>query len=56
METSAKTGFNSEELFIEEAKLLFKDYNQYKKGKKKEPQKEKVKLDNGTDKEKKKCC
>ena len=56
METSAKTGFNSEELFIEAAKLLFKDYNQYKKGKKKEPQKEKVKLDNGTDKEKKKCC
>ena len=56
METSAKTGFNSEELFIQAAKLLFKDYNQNKKGKKKEPQKEKVKLEKEQDKEKKKCC
>ena len=30
METSAKTGFNARELFVEAAKLLFKDYNQYK--------------------------
>ena len=26
METSAKTGYNTEELFVEAAKLLYKDY------------------------------
>ena len=30
METSAKTGFNSRELFAEAAKLLFNDYSKYK--------------------------
>ena len=30
METSAKTGMNANELFIEAAKLLFKDYSEYK--------------------------
>mgnify|MGYP002524618866 CR=1 FL=1 len=44
METSAKTGFNAEELFIEASKLLIKDYNQLKKNKKKDAEKEKVKL------------
>ena len=27
METSAKTGYNAQELFIEAAKILYKDYN-----------------------------
>ena len=31
METSAKTGFNAREIFIEAARVLFKEYNQYKK-------------------------
>ena len=31
METSAKTGFNAREIFVEAARVLFKEYNQYKK-------------------------
>ena len=31
METSAKTGFNAREIFIEAAKTLFDEYNKYKK-------------------------
>ena len=31
METSAKTGFNARKIFIEAARVLFKEYNQYKK-------------------------
>ena len=31
METSAKTGINAREIFIEAARVLYKDYNQYKK-------------------------
>lgn len=31
METSAKTGFNAKEIFIEAARVLYKEYNQYKK-------------------------
>ena len=34
METSAKTGFNTQELFVKAAKVLFEDYNEYKKNKK----------------------
>ena len=34
METSAKTGFNTQELFIKAAKVLYEDYNEYKKNKK----------------------
>ena len=30
METSAKTGFNAQKLFIEAAKLLYSDYKEYK--------------------------
>ena len=35
METSAKTGMNAQELFIEAAKILYEDYNEYKSEKKK---------------------
>ena len=31
METSAKTGFNAKEIFIEAAKVLYNEYNKYKK-------------------------
>ena len=55
METSAKTGMNSEELFAEAAMLLFNDYNKYKviqsklKG-------EQIKLEKSKEKKKKGCC
>ncbi len=55
METSAKSGLNTEELFIQAAKLLFRDYNKYKKNKKKmgeKLQKEEVNVNP----KKKKCC
>ena len=53
METSAKTGMNSEELFIEAAKILFNDYNKYLAEKKKSNGKL---LNNDTNKSKKKSC
>ena len=31
METSAKTGFNAQELFVEAAKILYYEYNKRKK-------------------------
>ena len=31
METSAKTGVNAKEIFVEAAKTLYNEYNQYKK-------------------------
>ena len=31
LESSAKTGFNAKEIFIEAAKLLYKDYQLYSK-------------------------
>ena len=53
METSAKTGLNSQELFVEAAKLLYSDYNTYLAEKKKS----KVKtLNNDNNKPKKKQC
>ena len=56
METSAKTGFNTQELFIQAAKVLYEDYNLYKK-KQKKPN-EKVKLEKNVIKQEKKggCC
>jgi len=55
-ETSAKTGFNTQELFIEAAKLLYKDYIKYKKRPKKVG--DKLKNDDKSNKEtgKKGCC
>ena len=56
METSAKTGFNTQELFVEAAKILYDDYMKYKK-KQKKPN-EKVKLEKNVIKQEKKgvCC
>ena len=33
MEISAKTGFNTQELFVKAAKVLYDDFNEYKKSK-----------------------
>ena len=35
METSAKTGFNTQELFVQAAKVLYDDYMKYKQKNKK---------------------
>ena len=35
METSAKTGFNTQELFVQAAKVLYEDYMKYKQKNKK---------------------
>ena len=32
METSAKTGFNAQELFVEAGKVLYEEYIKFKKG------------------------
>ena len=55
METSAKTGFNTTELFVEAAKLLYRDYTKYKKKQKKVG--ENLKKENVNEKPtKKRCC
>ena len=55
METSAKSGLNTTELFVEAAKLLYRDYSKYKKKQKKVG--ESLKKENENEKiKKKKCC
>ena len=56
METSAKSGLNTEELFVEAAKLLYGDYKKYKNKQKKTGQK--LKKDDGSSNQPKKkgCC
>ena len=56
METSAKTGFNTQELFIEAAKLLFEDYNKYKSKPKKTGEKLKLENENNVEESKKRGC
>ena len=55
METSAKTGYNTQELFIEAAKLLYKEYIILNKTPKNN---HKLKINNevGEQKAEKKCC
>ena len=58
METSAKTGFNAKEIFVEAARVLYKDYVKYKKA----DENKKIKLPNLSEQdprevvEKKGCC
>ena len=61
LETSAKTGMNAQEIFIQAAKTLYKDYNLYHQNEKKN----KEKIDNNKkisiqaqneQKSQKKCC
>ena len=54
LETSARTGMNAQELFIEAAKLLYKDYIKYRIDRKKNLG-ESLKNDNNKPK-KKGCC
>ena len=55
METSAKTGFNTQELFVSAAKLLYQSYCLTRANSRSE---EKIKLDNELIRanEKKGCC
>ena len=55
LETSAKTGYNTQELFIEAAKLLYKEYITLNKSQKNN---QKIKLNNEavSKKSEKKCC
>ena len=52
METSAKTGLNAQELFVEAGKLLYREYTKYKKKPKKAG--EQIVLDEGDTQEIKK--
>ena len=55
METSAKTGFNTQELFVEAAKLLYKEYDVLKNSPK-NTQKLKLNPEVVSQKNEKKCC
>lgn len=57
METSAKTGMNSKELFVEAAKILYNDYSKYKvKKNKKNGEKLKSEEETAPPQDKKGCC
>ena len=56
METSAKTGFNAQEIFIQAAKVLYDDYNLYKKKKKKPGEKVQLKNEEKNKEKKRGCC
>ena len=53
METSAKTGMNAQELFVEAAKVLFTDYTKYQAERKKNAGQS---LKNENNKQNKKGC
>ena len=55
METSAKSGFNTTELFVDAAKLLYNDFIKYKKKPKQMGESLKAEKEH-LNKKKKKCC
>ena len=56
METSAKTGFNTQELFVQAAKVLYEDYMLYKRKQRRPSEKVKLEKDSNNNKEKKGGC
>ena len=56
METSAKSGFNTQELFIEAAKVLYIDYMKYKRKRGKINEKVKLEKEAGKKEGKGGCC
>ena len=59
IESSAKTGFNAKEIFIQAAKLLFYEYQKLlhlQENVKKEHKTKKLELNNTNNKKKKACC
>jgi DNA-directed RNA polymerase alpha subunit len=55
METSAKTGMNAQELFVQAAKILYEDYSKYKNVKAKK-EGEQLKPETEEEKQAKKGC
>ena len=55
-ETSAKTGMNAQELFIEAARILYKDFNVYHNEKKKQENNVNAKLNKKDENNQKKGC
>jgi GTPase SAR1 family protein len=59
LETSAKTGFNAEKIFVQAAKLLYTEYKELKKTKHEQKPDTTTKLDDINNimvKKKRKCC
>ena len=56
METSAKTGFNAQEIFIQAAKVLYDNYNLYKQTQKKPGEKVQLKTEEKNKEKKGGCC
>ncbi len=58
METSAKTGFNAEKIFVQAAKMLYSDYKKIKKTQpeQKDDNKKLDNINNALIKKKRKCC
>ena len=58
METSAKTGFNAEKIFVQAAKMLYSDYKKIKKTQpeQKDDNKKLDNINNDLIKKKRKCC
>ena len=58
IETSAKTGMNAQEIFVQAAKVLYRDYIEYKKEKKKEEEENNLKINenNQNQNNQRKCC
>ena len=56
METSAKTGFNAQEIFIQAAKVLYDNYNLYKQNQKKPGEKVQLKTEEKNKEKKGGCC
>ena len=56
METSAKSGYNSEQIFVEAGLLLYREYSQYHKKTKKPNEKLKINEKENVNKSEKKCC
>ncbi len=56
METSAKTGFNAQEIFIQAAKVLYDNYNLYKQAQKKPGEKVQLKTEVKNKEKKGGCC
>ena len=56
METSAKTGLNSQQLFVEAGLLLYREYTKHKKRPKKPNEKVKLNENENPKKSEKGCC
>ena len=56
MEASAKTGINAEQIFIEAAKLLYKEYESLKTKRQKKHGEILLKEEDKTQEKKRKCC